>query len=1067
LNRIRVIATGTSFKSANGGNTTFGDVITVRQGAADTTAPVVTITSPSTTPITVTSQLYTMVGSASDAGGVVDFYWSSDRGYSGTADANWPVLLLPGNNVITVSAKDAAGNIGTKVVTINFNAPSGNQPPVVSAGRDQTIVLPIASVSLDGTITDDGLAPGNTTTTAAWSKVSGPGTVTFGNAAAVDTTATFSAAGVYVIRLTGNDGVLSASNDATVVVGQQRLLFDFGDPTLTTTGNWNNVTTIDASAKITGAKDSTGATTSANLSLLTAFTGINSNGTNSTTVFPGTAQQDSFYVGNTAVGQVQLTGLNTAASYHFTFYASRSTVDDRTTIYTINGVSVSMDASDNISNVVHISNVTPAAGGTVTLAVAADNGTGYGYLGVLDVVRLTTPSGDTTAPAIAIATPTAAATYATTAATLNIGGTASDNVGVTQVTWSNDRGGNGTATGTTAWSVNNIALLSGANVITVTARDAANNTATDTLTVTYTPPDTTVPVVTITTPTTNATTTVTTATINLGGTASDNVGVTQVTWANNRGGSGTATGTTAWTVSNIALLSGANVITVTARDAANNTATDTLTVTYTPPDTTVPVVTITTPTANATTTVTTATINIGGTASDNVGVTQVTWANNRGGSGTATGTTAWTVSNIALLSGANVISVTARDAANNTTTDTLTVTYNPPDTTVPAVTITTPTANATTTVTTATINIGGTTSDNVGVTQVTWANNRGGSGTATGTTAWTVNNITLLSGANVLTVTARDAANNTTTDTLTVTYNPIQPPANNPPTLASGPLANPNPAVAGVTVTFALAANDADNDALTYLWDFADGSTATDAAPTHAFAAAGSYVVAVTVNDSKGGSANGSVTVVVTAPDNGGGNGGGGGGGGSAPGDSDGDGVSDVDEIAAGTDPNDPNSGPMKPLLVTSLQGSAKFGITGKDAVRVSGVVSGLPAQFNPNGVAVILNTGGATDVFTLNAKGMAKSATGSFSIKLKLTTNKSTKTKSFLGGDAPFKAKLGKGTWSDDWTDEGISSATDAKNAPMKMSVKLTLGGQLYGVTLDATLNEKAGKGATFKKMK
>jgi len=1159
LNKIRVLATGTSFKSGNGGNTTFTDVIFVRQATAgDTTAPVVTITSPATTPITVTSQLYTMVGSASDANGVVDFYWSSDRGYNGTCDSSWPIVLLPGANVITVSAKDAAGNIGTKVVTINFNAPSGNQPPSVSAGRDQTVILPANSISLDGTITDDGLAPGNTSTTASWSKVSGPGTVMFANASSVDTTATFSAAGVYVIRLTGSDGALSATNDATVVVGQQRLLFDFGDPALTTTGNWNNVTTITTGAKITGAKDSTGATTAVNLSLPAAFTGINANGTTTATFFPGTAQQDSFYVGNTAVGQVQLTGLDTAASYHFTFFASRSTVDDRNTVYTINGTSVSMDASDNTLNVVHITNVTPAAGGTVTLSIAADNGTGYGYLGVLDVVRLSASTGDTTAPSVSITAPTSNATTTVTTSTINIGGTASDNVGVTQVTWGNDRGGSGTATGTTAWSVsnvallsgvnvitvtardaanntstdtltvtynppdttapvvtittptsnatiavttatinmggtasdavgvtqvawandrggsgvatgttawsvNNIALLSGANVITVTARDAANNTSTDTLTVTYTPPDTTVPTVAITTPTTNATTTVTTATINLGGTSSDNVGVTQVTWTNDRGGSGIATGTTAWTISNIALVSGANVITVTARDAANNTATDTITATFNSPDTTIPAVTITAPTANATATVTIATINLGGTASDNVGVSQVTWANNRGGSGTATGTTAWTVSNIALLSGANVITVTARDAANNTATDTITVTYNPPDTTAPVVTITTPTSNATTTVTTATISIGGTASDAVGVTQVTWANNRGGSGTATGTTAWTVNGIALLSGANVISVTARDASNNTSSDTLTVTYNPVQPPANSSPTLASGPLANPNPAVAGAAVTFAVAANDTDNDTLAYLWDFADGSNAVEAAPIHTFANAGSYVVGVTVSDGKGGSVTGSVTVVVNAPNNGGGNGGGG----SAPTDSDNDGVSDADEIAAGTDPLNPNSGLMKPLLVTSLQGSVKFGVQGKDGVRVSGIVSGLPAQFKTDGVKVILNAGGATEIFTLNAKGAAKTATGTFVLKLKLTTDKATRTKSFLGGDAPFKAKLAKGTWADDWADEGITGTADAKNVPMQMLVKLTLNGQLYGVTIDATRNEKVGKGATFKKLK
>ncbi len=120
-----------------------------------------------------------------------------------------------------------------------------------------------------------------------------------------------------------------------------------------------------------------------------------------------------------------------------------------------------------------------------------------------------------------IGTPTAADTFSTAATTLALGGTASDAVGVTQVTWSNAAGGSGTATGTTAWSVASVALVVGANVITVTARDAAGNTSTDTLTVTRTSSDTTLPVVTITAPTSATTFSTTAATVTLGGTASD------------------------------------------------------------------------------------------------------------------------------------------------------------------------------------------------------------------------------------------------------------------------------------------------------------------------------------------------------------------------------------------------------------------------------------------------------------------------------------------------------------------------------------------------------------------
>ena len=59
----------------------------------------------------------------------------------------------------------------------------------------------------------------------------------------------------------------------------------------------------------------------------------------------------------------------------------------------------------------------------------------------------------------------------------------------------------------------------------------------------------------------------------------NNVGVTTVTWSNSRGGSGTASGTIDWTVSDLPLQCGDdNTITVTAKDAAGNTGTDTLTV---------------------------------------------------------------------------------------------------------------------------------------------------------------------------------------------------------------------------------------------------------------------------------------------------------------------------------------------------------------------------------------------------------------------------------------------------------------------------------------------------------
>ncbi len=75
----------------------------------------------------------------------------------------------------------------------------------------------------------------------------------------------------------------------------------------------------------------------------------------------------------------------------------------------------------------------------------------------------------TTDPSISITAPTSNPTYSTNSSSLSIDGTASDNVAVTSVSWSNSRGGSGTCSGTNTWSKSGIVLSSGQNVITVTA----------------------------------------------------------------------------------------------------------------------------------------------------------------------------------------------------------------------------------------------------------------------------------------------------------------------------------------------------------------------------------------------------------------------------------------------------------------------------------------------------------------------------------------------------------------------------------------------------------------------
>jgi hypothetical protein len=122
-----------------------------------------------------------------------------------------------GTYVLRLTANDGSLQTSDDVTVIVQPAAAVNQPPSVSAGPDQTIQLPM-SASLNGTVTDDGLPNPPSAITRTWTKFSGPGTVTFGNASAEDTTASFSQAGTYVLRLSASDGSLQAADDVSIVV---------------------------------------------------------------------------------------------------------------------------------------------------------------------------------------------------------------------------------------------------------------------------------------------------------------------------------------------------------------------------------------------------------------------------------------------------------------------------------------------------------------------------------------------------------------------------------------------------------------------------------------------------------------------------------------------------------------------------------------------------------------------------------------------------------------------------------------------------------------------------------
>jgi len=116
-----------------------------------------------------------------------------------------------GTYVLQLSANDTQYTTTAQTaVTVN---PAAIEPPIVSAGPNQSITLPTNSVMLDGTATDNGVPM-----TITWSEVSGPGTVTFSSPNTATTNATFTLAGSYVLQLSASNTQYTSTSQVTITV---------------------------------------------------------------------------------------------------------------------------------------------------------------------------------------------------------------------------------------------------------------------------------------------------------------------------------------------------------------------------------------------------------------------------------------------------------------------------------------------------------------------------------------------------------------------------------------------------------------------------------------------------------------------------------------------------------------------------------------------------------------------------------------------------------------------------------------------------------------------------------
>ncbi len=227
--------------------------LTVNDGDGGTATDLVEITATNTAPIADAGQDRTVPKKAvvildgsrsSDPDGdPITYSWRQTAGPSvalGGATTAWPSFTAPrsGTYAFELTVNDGDGGIAKDVVQVTAT----NQPPVANAGPD-VATLKKTPVTLDGTASWD--IEGDPLTFS-WAQVSGPVVVLTGSGSATPTL-TPPLSGVYVFRLTVNDGdggiatdlvQVTATNRApTADAGTDRTVFKNAPVTLDGTGS--------------------------------------------------------------------------------------------------------------------------------------------------------------------------------------------------------------------------------------------------------------------------------------------------------------------------------------------------------------------------------------------------------------------------------------------------------------------------------------------------------------------------------------------------------------------------------------------------------------------------------------------------------------------------------------------------------------------------------------------------------------------------------------------------------------------------------------------------------------
>ncbi len=203
-------------KVTDKGGATAKSSVQITVKAATATAPVANAGTNQTIMLPVST--VTLAGSATSSGTISGYKWSQVSGPAGGTISNATSAsttvsgLVQGVYSFELTVTDNTGATAKATVQVTVNA-NNNIAPKAQAGPDQTITLPVNSVSFSGTGTDsDG-----TIASYSWTKFAGPAAGTITNPSSASTTVTGLIKGEYTFQLKVTDNQGAAGTDTVHV----------------------------------------------------------------------------------------------------------------------------------------------------------------------------------------------------------------------------------------------------------------------------------------------------------------------------------------------------------------------------------------------------------------------------------------------------------------------------------------------------------------------------------------------------------------------------------------------------------------------------------------------------------------------------------------------------------------------------------------------------------------------------------------------------------------------------------------------------------------------------------